>query len=160
MSKFAPILAALALSLGTMAHAAPAKPSPIVYVCKNLQGAYMGPQTRWKIKSDGYSDQKTIITFNPSTRETTADWYFKDKMYSSVAGKFFYVQGGYLALSVSDNDIETYTVDALTLDLMFTQTRINDLQLPNAVKSVRGECSQYPNRTPSKKHGPWELNWK
>jgi hypothetical protein len=146
-------LVALAFCLASTALAAPAQTAtPGFYACENFNGGYIGPHTNWKSKADGAFDQMLLLDLDRTKREATAEWYLKMKKYSSVTGPLFFIQGGFVMVSVSNNDVETYTFNYATSDVMFTQTRINSVSLPNAIKSLHAQCAL--------KRGPWELKWK
>jgi hypothetical protein len=146
MQKIFLLAIALVISVSASAYAEPISPPehlrPRAYTCRNMAGSYMGPATAWKPEADGSTNQKVQLMINEKGKSSTATWFDdKNTPYWVAEGVAFDVPGGFALLSVSEQNVETYTLLISSLELMNSTTRIGGSNFPNAIKGQRGTCT-------------------
>jgi hypothetical protein len=146
IQKAFPLTIALFISANGTAYAEPISPPehlrPRVYTCRDIAGSYMGPATAWKPEADGSTNQKVQLMINEKGKSSTATWFDDTNTpYWVAEGVAFDVPGGFALVSVSEQNIETYTLLVSSLELMNATTRIGGSNFPIAIKGQRGTCT-------------------
>lgn len=146
MQKTFLLAIALVISASASAYAEPISyPDhlrPRVYTCRNMAGSYMGPATAWKPQADAMTNQKVQLMINEKGKSSTATWFDDTNTpYWVAEGVAFDVPGGFALLSVSEQNIETYTLLISSFELLNAVTRIGGSNFPNAIKGQRGTCT-------------------